>query len=53
MKIIKKYSKYLLFLACFIIYNINISYLNTKVYEIENELYYYDEEEIEYPDIAV
>ena len=52
MKIIKKYSKYLLFLACFIVYNIDISYLNTKVYEIEKELYY-DEEEIEYQDIAV
>ena len=52
MKKIKKYGKYLLFLVCFIVYNSDISYLNTKVYEIEKELYY-DEEEIEYPDIAV
>ena len=54
MKKLKKYCKFLFFLGWFIAYNLDISYLNTKIYELENQLYEeYYEEVIEYPDIAV
>ena len=54
MKKLKKYWKFLFFLSWFVVYNLDISYLSSKIYELENQLYEKNYEEVkEYPSVAI